>query len=178
MDKVSLRWQTGWQRERWNIIPTVNLVCILTSDCFLILFLYSMTALWWRIYFRFLDSVSGARYEVIDWAKRAMLFVNERAVSENEIFLVLLENCNSKRVELTLTPLSLWVSNGRISIFLHPRMFALLFGCRNELSRWTVALNPQHASESEDSIYESWGMRVMHFGRIVIRIRFMVVYLL
>lgn len=81
----------------------------------------------------FLDSVSGARYEVIDWAKRAMLFVNERAVSENEIFLVLLENCNLKRVELTLTPVSL-----------------------NELSRWTDALNPQHAGESEDSIYESW----------------------
>ncbi|XP_039268208.2 uncharacterized protein LOC120343153 [Styela clava] len=81
----------------------------------------------------FLEAGTNIKYEVIDWAKRAMLYANERAVSDNEIFLVLLENCVGKRVELTLTPTS-----------------------QNELSRWTDALNPQRIDESEDSIYESW----------------------
>lgn len=81
----------------------------------------------------FLEVSSNIKYEVFDWAKRAMLFINERAVSEKEIFLVLLENCIGKRVEITLFPSS-----------------------QNELSRWTDALNPTKMEESGDSIYESW----------------------
>ncbi|XP_076824340.1 uncharacterized protein LOC143470233 isoform X2 [Clavelina lepadiformis] len=76
---------------------------------------------------------SSPRYEVIDWANRQFLAVNERAVTENQIFLVILENQAGKRIEMTLMPLA-----------------------QNELSRWTNALNPPTLGGTGESIYESW----------------------
>jgi len=46
------------------------------------------------------------RYEVIDWANRQFLAVNEHAVTENAIYLVILENHAGKRVEMSLMPMA------------------------------------------------------------------------
>ncbi|XP_078492645.1 ephexin-1-like [Ciona intestinalis] len=81
----------------------------------------------------YMESGSSSRFEVVDWAKRSLLYVNEQAVTENLIYLILLENQAGKRVEMTLNPVS-----------------------QNELSRWTNALSPPSLNTTGESIYETW----------------------
>nr|CAB3260960.1 uncharacterized protein LOC100176478 [Phallusia mammillata] len=81
----------------------------------------------------FMEAGNSTRYEVVNWSKRNLLYVNEYAVSENSIFLVILEDQAGKRSEVTLVPPS-----------------------QNELSRWTDALNPPKLGSTEESIYETW----------------------
>jgi len=74
------------------------------------------------------------KYEVVDWAKRSLLYLDDNAkTSENAIFLIVLENNNGKRVEVSLSGLE-----------------------NNELSRWTEALKPPATGNEEESIYEAW----------------------
>uniref|UniRef100_H2YNG7 PH domain-containing protein n=1 Tax=Ciona savignyi TaxID=51511 RepID=H2YNG7_CIOSA len=81
----------------------------------------------------YMDFGSPPRYEVVDWAKRSYICVNEQAKAENEIYMVLLENQGGKRIEMVLVPPS-----------------------QNELTRWTSALNPPSLSSTGESIYETW----------------------
>jgi len=72
-------------------------------------------------------------YEIVDWAYRNFMFVNETVYMEHVIFLVILENQRQKRVEISIT-----ISE------------------QNQHSRWLQALAPQIDSEDGEKIYEDW----------------------